>query len=132
MEGTPNLPHTLRTLHPVSEWKLTVRHGSNVSHERFDDLDDAIGEMKRRALAIQAEGPLPAASMLRDYQARDQVNARLQLTGKGLLHKPVAGVDVRGDGSLVPYSGGMRRRELDADGSHTPFESIRENLRPKP
>lgn len=84
--------------------------------------------MRAEAHAIQAEGPLAAASLLRDYQARDQVNARLQLTGKGLLSKPVAGVDVRGDGSLVAYRGGMRREELEPEGRDTPFDAVRETL----
>jgi hypothetical protein len=112
----------------VADWKLTVRHGSEVSSELFESLDEALGEMKRRAEEIRAEGPLPAASMLRDYQARDQVHARLQLSGKGLLRKPVAGVDVRGDGSLVAYRGGMRRQELEPRGQETPFDAVRETL----
>ncbi len=61
--------------------------------------------MRRRALDIRAEGPLPAASALRDYQARDLIHARLQLSAGGLLRKRVAGVDVRGDGTFVPFSG---------------------------
>jgi hypothetical protein len=107
---------------------LTVRHGSDVRHAAFDDLDEAIAEMRAEAHAIQAEGPLPAASLLRDYQARDQVNARLQLTGKGLFNKPVAGVDVRGDNSLVAYSGALRRQELTPQGRDTPFDAVRETL----
>lgn len=87
-----------------------------------------MAEMRAEAHAIQAEGPLPAASLLRDYQARDQVHARLQLTGKGLLSKPVAGVDVRGDGSLVAYRGGLRREELEPQGRDTPFDAVRETL----
>jgi len=84
--------------------------------------------LRAEAHAIQAEGPVPAASLLRDYQARDQVHARLQLTGKGLLHKPIAGVDVRGDGSLVAYSGGLRRQELEPQGRDTPFDAVRQTL----
>jgi hypothetical protein len=116
------------TLQLVASWKLSVRHGSEVFNEAFESLDDAIASMTRRAEEIQAEGPLPAASTLRDYQARDQVHARLQLTGRGLLRKPVAGVDVRGDGSLVAYRGGLRREELEPDGQETPFDVVRKTL----
>ncbi len=84
--------------------------------------------MRRRALDIRAEGPLPAASALRDYQARDLVHARLQLSSGGLLRKRVAGVDVRGDGTFVPFSGGMRRTELDPTNQDTPFDAVRETL----
>jgi hypothetical protein len=112
----------------VSRWKLTVRHGSDVSHEEFDDLGEAIAEIRRRALAIRAEGPVRAVSSLRDYGPGDQVHARLQLSGKGLLRKPTAGVDVRGDGTFVPYSGALRREELDPTDHDTPFDVVRQAL----
>ncbi len=84
--------------------------------------------MRERALAIRAEGPVRAVSSLRDYGPGDQVHARLQLSGKGLLRRPIAGVDVRGNGTFVPYSGGLRRRELDPTDHDTPFDTVRENL----
>ncbi len=112
----------------MSRWKLTVRHGSEVDHAGFDDLAEAVAEMRRRALAIRAEGPVKAASLLRDYAPADQVKARLQLKGKGLLRKPTAGVDVRGDGTFVPYCGGVGREELDPSDHDTPFDLVRETL----
>jgi hypothetical protein len=112
----------------VSRWKLTVRHGSDVSHQRFDDLDEAVAAMRERALAIRAEGPARPVKSLRDYEPGDQVHARLQLTGPGLLRRPVAGVDVRGDGTFVPFSGGVGRRELDPTHHETPFDVVRETL----
>ncbi len=84
--------------------------------------------MRRRALAIRAEGPIKPVSALRDFEPEDQVHARLELSGKGLLRKPVAGIDVRGNGEFVPYRGGMRREELDPSGRDTPFDVVREAL----
>jgi hypothetical protein len=112
----------------VPSWKLTIRHGSDVSHEAFDDLDAAIAEMRQRALAIRAEGPVKGVSALRDFGPRQQVHARLQLAGRGLLRKPVAGIDVRGDGTFMPYRGAVRREELDPSGHDTPFDLVRETL----
>jgi hypothetical protein len=109
-------------------WKLTVRHGSDVSHERFDELGEAVAEMRQRALAIRAEGPAKPVSALRSFGPEQQVHARLQLTGRGLLRKPVAGVDVRGDGTFMPYRGGVRREELDPTDYATPFDAVRETL----
>jgi hypothetical protein len=109
-------------------WKLTVRNGSSVSHDSFEDLDAAIAAMRVRALAIRAEGPAKPVSALRDYAPGDQVRARLQLSGRGLLRKPVAGVDLRGDGTFMPFRGGMRREELDPTGHETPFDAVREAL----
>jgi hypothetical protein len=113
------------------QWKLTVRSGSDVDHASFDDLGEAVAAMRARALEIRAQGPVKAASMLRDFGPRDQVQGRLQLQGRGLLRKPVAGIDVRGDGTFVPYRGGVGREELDPSGHETPFDLVRETLEGK-
>jgi hypothetical protein len=111
-----------------SKWKLTVRHGSEVETQDFEDLAEAVAEMRRRALEIRAGGPLKTASMLREFKPEDQVQARLQLKGRGLLRKPVAGVDVRGDGAFVPFRGGVGREPLDPSEHDTPFDLVRETL----
>jgi hypothetical protein len=105
-----------------------VRVGSEVEHLTFEDLEEAVGAMRRRALEIRAQAPPKTASLLGTYAPADQVQARLQLTGRGLWRKPVAGVDVRGDGEFVPFSGGVGREELDPSGHGTPFDLVRETL----
>jgi hypothetical protein len=112
----------------VSRWKLTVRHGSDVDHLGFDDLGEAVAAMRARALEIRAEGPVKGVSTLRDFGPEAQVHARLQLSGKGLLRKPVAGIDVRGDGTFMPFRGSVRREELDPTNHETPFDLVRETL----
>jgi hypothetical protein len=99
-----------------------------VSHREFEKLSEAVEAMRERALAIRAEGPVRGTSLLRDFAPEDQVHARLQLSGKGWLRKPVAGVDVRGDGTFMPFRGGVRREELDPSGHETPFDLVRETL----
>lgn len=79
-------------------------------------------------MAIRAEGPMEPVSTLRDFRPEDLVRARLQLSRKGWLRKPVAGVDVRGDGTFMPFRGGVRREELDPSGHETPFDLVRETL----
>lgn len=112
----------------MPSWKLTVRHGSDVSHQSFDDLDDAVAAMRERALAIRAEGPVKAVSALRDFDPEQQVHARLQLRSGGMLRKRVAGVDVRGDGTFMPFRGSVMREELDPTDHDTPFDLVRETL----
>lgn len=112
----------------MSRWKLTVRHGSEVDHEQFEDLEAAVAAMRERALAIRSEGPVRPVRSLRDYEPGDQVHARLQLSGRGLFRKPAAGVDVRGDGTFVPFKGGVVREELDPTHHDTPFDLVRETL----
>ena len=84
--------------------------------------------MRQRALEIRAEGPVRPVSSVRDFSPAAQVHARLQISGKGLLHKPTAGVDVRGDGTFMPFRGGVRREELDPTDRDTPFDVVRETL----
>jgi hypothetical protein len=111
----------------MPRWKLTVRNGSDVDYERFDDLDAAVAAMRERALAIRSEGPLRPVRSLRDYEPGDQVRARLQLS-TGRLRKAAAGVDVRGDGTFVPFRGAVVREELDPSLHDTPFDLVRETL----
>ena len=109
-------------------WKLTIRNGSDVDHEGFDDLAAAVAAMRERALAIRSEGPVRRVQSLRDFEPGDQVRARLQLSSGGFLRKSVAGVDVRGDGTFVPFKGGVVREELDPSDHDTPFDLVRETL----
>ena len=105
-----------------------MRHGSDVDHERFDDLGEAVAAMRERALAIRSEGPVRPVSAVRDFEPRDQVHARLQLSSGRLFKKSIAGVDVRGDGTFVPFKGGVAREELDPTDHDTPFDLVRETL----
>jgi len=109
-------------------WKLTVRHGSDVFHQSFEELDEAVARMRERAMGIRAEGPVKAISALRDFGPGDQVHARLQLSRGRWPRKVVAGVDVRGDGTFMPFSGGVVREELDPSRHDSPFDLIRETL----
>jgi hypothetical protein len=112
----------------VPSWKLTVRHGSDVDHERYAELGEAVAAMRERALAIRSEGPVRPVQSLRDFEPAAQVHARLQLSSGGLFRKSVAGVDVRGDGTFVPFKGGVVREELDPTNHDTPFDLVRETL----
>jgi hypothetical protein len=84
--------------------------------------------MKRRAEEVRAEGPLPPSSALRNFEPEDQVHARLQISGRGLLRRPTAGIDVRGDGSLVAFRGTVGREKLEPKAGATPFDAVRETL----
>ena len=99
-----------------------------MEHASFEDLDDAVATMRERALAIRSEGQAKRISALRDFEPEQQVRARLQLSGKGLLRKPTAGVDVRGDGTFRPFKGSVLREELDPTDYDTPFDVVRETL----
>ena len=90
----------------VSRWKLTVRHGSDVDHQSFDDLGEAVAAMRERALAIRAEGPVRPVQSLRDFEPGDQVHARLQLSSGGLCGNRSPGSTCGGTGRSCPSRAG--------------------------
>lgn len=105
-----------------------MRNGAEVDREGFDDIGEAVARMRERALEIRAEGPPKAANMLRKFEPEDQVTARLELSRGRLGRKRAAGIDVRGDGTFMPFRGGMKREELDPSSHDTPFDLVRETL----
>ena len=54
--------------------------------------------------------------------------ARLEISGPGAIRRPEAGVDVMGDGTLVPYAGATRRRSLELEADETPFDAVKRAL----
>jgi hypothetical protein len=109
-------------------WRLTIRHGSEVKRERFDSLDAAIAELERRAEAIRSEGPLEGVKMFRDYAPDQRVHARLEVSGPGRVRRPEAGLDVMGDGRLVPYRGAIFKKRLEVADGQSPYDAVRESL----
>lgn len=109
----------------MANWKVTVRHGSDVSRERFDDLEEALAFAREAAEQVVDEGPLEMVKAIRDYGPAQIVNARVEITGKGLLRPPTAGIDIHGDLSIVPYAGGVRRKLLDGSTIPQAIKSLR-------
>jgi len=110
-------------------WKVTVRHGPSVSRDRTDSLERAIERAREAVDRVRREGNLPKVSGFRDYEPGQRVHARIELDGPGLLRGKQAGIDVMGDGTVVPYTGSIRKRELGADSLDDAFERLREALR---
>jgi len=105
-----------------------VSQGSRVERESFDDLEAAMAALEERATRIRAAGPLDTRKMLREFEPADQVAGRVELSTGGLLRRGAdAGIDVMGDGSFVPFRGGLRRNELDPGGD--PVDAVRQALR---
>jgi hypothetical protein len=112
----------------VSKWKVTVRHGSNVGREKFSSLDEAIDEARRRVEEVQREDRLPGITIFRKHTPDQRVNARIEITGPGLIRSPEGGIDVMGDGHAVAYTGAMRKEPIDADSLEHAFEQLRDSL----
>lgn len=109
-------------------YTLTVRHGSAVSRRSVGSLEGAVDELRRQAEAIRSEGPLGRVSSLRDFEPAEQVHARLEISTGGLLRSRDAGIDVMGNGALVPFRGGIRRTVLELEGDQSPFDAVSQAL----
>lgn len=109
-------------------WKVTVRHGSKVAREKFGTLDDAIAEVRRRVEEVRREGRLPAISAFREHTPGQRVQARIEISGPGVIRSPEGGIDVMGDGHAVAYSGAIRKETIEADSLDDAFEQLRTAL----
>ena len=102
---------------------LTERVSGKVGHTRFDDLSGALDALERRGHALQGEADAQSVggSLMRRYEPKDQVVARLELSVN-------AGVDIRGDGSAVPFTGKWRRRIVERKKDENAYAALRRAL----
>jgi hypothetical protein len=112
----------------VGKWKVTVRHGSNVGREKFDSLDEAIGEARRRVEQVQREDRLPTIDVIREFTSDKRVQARIEISGPGIMKGPEGGIDVMGDGQAIAYTGAIRKEPVEADSVDEAFERLRAAL----
>ena len=112
----------------MSKFKLTIRHGSKVTRESYSTLAEATAALRERAEAIRADGGLPEVSAFRTYAPGARVHARLEISTGGPLRGCDAGVDVMGDGGLVPYRGGITRKPIEPSAGENAFDAVAEAL----
>lgn len=109
----------------AKNWKLTVRYGSDVSRQGFDDLDQALDAARKAADEVIADGSLGEVKAIRDYEPSQLVNARIEISGKGLFRPPTAGIDIQGDLTVIAYQGGVRRDPLEGSNITQALKSVR-------
>jgi hypothetical protein len=112
----------------MADWKLTVRDGSDVTRLKFDDLDAALEAARIRIEEITDRPPFGKVKAIRDYEPEKLVKARIEVSGKGFLSPPTAGVDVRGDNSLAGYVGGVSRKPIEGNTAAQVVHAMRETL----
>jgi hypothetical protein len=108
----------------VARYTLTARVSGKVEHERFGDLDAALDALERRGHALQgqADAESVGGSLMRRFEPQDQVTARLEVSGPRRLR---VGVDVRGDGTAVPFTGRLMRRPVDRSDRESAYDALR-------
>lgn len=113
-------------------WKVTVRMGGKVEHERFGELDPALDALETRGKEFADAAPnRPIDAKYKQFEPVQQVSARLELAGPQRFMPNVrAGVDVRGDGSAEAYVGHVRRVVIEQRKGETPYSALRRTLAP--
>ena len=109
----------------MAGYKLTIRNGPKVVREQHSSLEAALGTLREHSERIRAEGGLAEVRTLRTYGPEQRVKARLEVTSGGTLRRGrTAGVDVMGDGSVVPFAGGVFREQLEAPAGGTAYDAV--------
>ena len=108
-------------------WRIKVRNGPRVEKLRCQTLPEALDALEERARAAADGSRLEEVDLhVRRYAPEDQVAARAELMGPQRLRPIIhAGIDVRGDGSVVAWSGGVRREAIAMVGGETAYAALR-------
>jgi hypothetical protein len=84
--------------------------------------------MERHVKEVRRAGNLPPVSFIRDYEPSQRVHARVEITAPGFLRRETAGIDVKGDGTLVPYAGAIFKKPLEPQRGETEIDAARRAL----
>jgi hypothetical protein len=108
----------------MARYTLTTRIGGKVSHARFQELDIALAALERdgHALQGQADAEAVGGTLMRRYEPAEQVTARLELSGPKRLR---VGIDVRGDGSAVAFTGRLIRKPVERRSGESTYDALR-------
>jgi hypothetical protein len=104
---------------------VTVRQGGRIERERFSSLEEALDAIESRGRELQrtTRAKPVDTKVLGRWEPAQQVAARLELARVG-------GVDVRGDGSAVAFTGRLRRRPVSERDVESPYDALRRALAP--
>jgi hypothetical protein len=108
-------------------WRVLVRRGPDVEKVRCQTLPEALDALEQRARAAADGRRLPTVDVrVRTYSPGEQISARAELKGPQRLRPFIhAGIDVHGDGSVVAWSGGVRREAIAMVGGETAYAALR-------
>ncbi len=111
-------------------WKLTVRSGPKVEHQRFDSIEEALDAAEARGRELARAAPRSSiGTKLKRYEPAQQVSARIELAGpERLVPRVRAGIDVRGDGSTEAYLGRVRRELVEQRQGEGAYAALRRSL----
>lgn len=97
----------------AAAFRVIIRRRSGANEKRqFPTLGEAVNDLEtelRSVASVIARAPRVERALGREYEPGEQVAVRGELRGPGRLR---AGVDVRGDGAMVAFTGSVRRQPI--------------------
>jgi hypothetical protein len=110
-------------------WRVTVRRGPDVEKLRCETLPEALDAVEERVREAAGTRLQAVDLQVRQYSPAEQIAARAELKGPQRLRPVIhAGLDVHGDGSVVAWSGGVRREAITMVGGETAYAAFRRAL----
>jgi hypothetical protein len=108
-------------------YRVTIRRGPKVEHERYDDLGAAVDAIESRGRELErgARSEPVGGGLMKRIEPVQQVMARIELGGPGRLR---GGVDVRGDGSSEGFTGRLRRKVIAQRSGESTYDALRREL----
>ena len=114
----------------ADRWKLLVRDGASVRTTIHQTLSAALDELQAETVEAAARPRAREVDLkVRTISPQDRVVMRAEVKGpERLFAKTHAGVDVRGDQSVLPWTGGRKRVEVKPRKGETPWQALRREL----
>jgi hypothetical protein len=103
-------------------YRVTVRRGPKVERSTAASLEEALTALERHARWAPRRESVDFIS--RRYEPGELVAARIELKGGGVR----AGLDVRGDGSTVAWTGRIRRAVIEPHPGEDALAALRRTL----
>lgn len=103
-------------------YQVTVRRGPKVERSKRESLEEAIEALEHHARFAPRRAGVDFVN--RRYEPGDLVAVRIELKGSGVR----AGMDVRGDGSMVAWTGRLRRAEIEPRPGESASAALRRAL----
>ena len=108
-----------------------MREGPKVSRFKFADMQAALAQMEQSVDDIIVNtDPYDLDIKVRTYQPEEQVVGRVELLGpRSGFTRLRGGVDVRGDHSVVAFTGGLQRQLVALSPGESPLAALKNALR---
>lgn len=111
-------------------YRFTVRQGPRVDRERHPTLAAALDALDARIADLHGAARHAAVDIrIRRFEPGELVAARLEVSGPGWLWPAVrAGVDLRGDGSELAWTGRAGRTPIETEDGESAASALRRVL----